>query len=67
MSGVSGATRGGDPSPAPVGGESEARPHEEAEERAPEQAPAAPAKVVVPRWVQLVLLPLALLALWAIA
>ena len=67
MSGVSGATRGPDPSPAPVDGESEARANEEAEERAPEQAPAAPAKVVVPRWVQLVLLPLALLALWALA
>jgi predicted PurR-regulated permease PerM len=30
-------------------------------------APLAPPKVVVPRWVQLVLLPLGLLALWAIA
>ena len=67
MSGVSGATRGPDRSPAAVGGESEPGPHEEAEERAPEQAPAAPTKVVVPRWVQLVLLPLALLALWALA
>jgi putative heme transporter len=66
VSGVSGATRGPDPSPAAVGGDSEPRPHED-EERAPEQEPAAPAKVVVPRWVQLVLLPLALLALWALA
>ncbi len=30
-------------------------------------APADPPRVVVPRWVQLVLLPLALLALWALA
>jgi putative heme transporter len=37
----------------------------EAPERS--EAPAAPARVVVPRWVQLVLLPLALLALWALA
>ena len=66
MSGVSGATRGPDPSPPAADGESEPRPHED-EERAPEQEPAAPAKVVVPRWVQLVLLPLALLALWALA
>lgn len=35
---------------------------------APESSPApAPARTVVPRWVQLVLLPLALLALWALA
>lgn len=31
------------------------------------QAPAQPPRVVVPRWVQLVLLPLAVLALWALA
>jgi putative heme transporter len=31
------------------------------------EAPVAPARVVVPRWIQLVLLPLALLALWALA
>jgi predicted PurR-regulated permease PerM len=31
------------------------------------QSPAEPPRVVVPRWVQLVLLPLALLALWALA
>jgi predicted PurR-regulated permease PerM len=30
-------------------------------------APVEPARVVVPRWVQLVLLPLALLAVWALA
>jgi predicted PurR-regulated permease PerM len=30
-------------------------------------APLAPPRVVVPRWVQLVMLPLALLALWALA
>jgi predicted PurR-regulated permease PerM len=33
----------------------------------PETAPTAPERVVVPRWVQLVLLPLSLLALWALA
>src|ERR1700730_4830002 len=31
------------------------------------QPPATPPRVLVPRWVQLVLLPLALLALWALA
>jgi len=67
VSGVSGATRDPDPSPAAVSGESEAQPRTEAEERPPEQASAAPAKAVVPRWVQLVVLPLALLALWALA
>jgi predicted PurR-regulated permease PerM len=42
----------------------------EAPEGAPlpgEGAPPAPPRVVVPRWVQLVMLPLALLALWALA
>jgi predicted PurR-regulated permease PerM len=34
---------------------------------APEQAPAEPERVMVPRWVQLVLLPISLLALWALA
>jgi predicted PurR-regulated permease PerM len=34
---------------------------------APERPPAEPPRVVVPRWVQLVLLPLTLLALWALA
>ncbi|HEX4838704.1 MAG TPA: AI-2E family transporter [Solirubrobacteraceae bacterium] len=33
----------------------------------PAASPAAPPRVVVPRWVQLVLLPLSLLALWALA
>ena len=33
----------------------------------PSQLPPAPPRTVVPRWVQLVLLPLSLLALWAIA
>ncbi len=33
----------------------------------PSQVPPAPPRTVVPRWVQLVLLPLSLLALWAIA
>jgi predicted PurR-regulated permease PerM len=32
-----------------------------------ERAPREPPRVVVPRWVQLVLLPLALIALWAVA
>src|SRR5215831_17094396 len=32
-----------------------------------ESAPREPERVVVPRWVQLVLLPLSLLALWALA
>src|SRR6202171_6557142 len=39
--------------------------HELAE--AQDTPPAEPPRVVVPRWVQLVLLPLALLALWALA
>jgi len=69
VSGVSRATRDPERTPAPSGGDSEARPHEdsEPEDRAPEQAPVAPPKVVVPRWVQLVLLPLSLLAVWALA
>ncbi len=33
----------------------------------PDTAPLEPPRVLVPRWVQLVLLPLALLALWALA
>ena len=33
----------------------------------PGSAPATPARVMVPRWVQLVMLPIALLALWALA
>ncbi len=33
----------------------------------PPSRPAAPPRVVVPRWVQLVMLPLVLLALWALA
>jgi predicted PurR-regulated permease PerM len=33
----------------------------------PEGAPVPPPRAVVPRWVQLVMLPLALLALWALA
>jgi predicted PurR-regulated permease PerM len=37
------------------------------ERHEPEAAPPPPARVVVPRWVQLVLLPLVLLALWALA
>ena len=32
-----------------------------------DSAPSAPPRVVVPRWVQLVVLPLALLAIWALA
>jgi predicted PurR-regulated permease PerM len=34
---------------------------------APETAPTEPPRVIVPRWVQLALLPIALLALWALA
>ncbi len=34
---------------------------------APQTASAEPPRVVVPRWVQLVLLPISLLALWALA
>jgi predicted PurR-regulated permease PerM len=37
------------------------------QERDPAGSPSTPPRVVVPRWVQLVLLPLALLALWALA
>jgi putative heme transporter len=40
----------------------------EGEEGTPQETPAsAPPRVVVPRWVQLVLLPLAILAAWALA
>lgn len=42
-------------------------PPEDAREPGPKGAPVAPPRVVVPRWVQLVILPLALLALWALA
>jgi putative heme transporter len=42
-------------------------PPEAPEEPEPEAAQPAAERVVVPRWVQLVLLPLALLALWALA
>ena len=67
MSGVPGATRGPERSPAGVGGESQARPPEEAEASSSGQAPPGPPKAVVPRWVQLVMLPLTLLAIWALA
>jgi len=40
---------------------------EPAGEAAGEAAPAQPPRVMVPRWVQLVVLPLALLGLWALA
>jgi predicted PurR-regulated permease PerM len=40
---------------------------EPAAARSAEQAHVAPARVIVPRWVQLVVLPLALLGLWALA
>jgi predicted PurR-regulated permease PerM len=40
---------------------------ENAPEKAAENVPAAPPRVLVPRWVQLVLLPISLLALWALA
>ena len=44
-------------------------PSREERELAPtaEQAPAVPPRAVVPRWVQLVLLPIAMLALWELA
>jgi predicted PurR-regulated permease PerM len=42
-------------------------PPEAPEEPESRQEPGPPPRVVVPRWVQLVLLPLALLALWALA
>jgi predicted PurR-regulated permease PerM len=42
-------------------------PPEGAAKYGPEGPPVAPPRGVVPRWVQLVLLPLALLALWALA
>lgn len=44
-------------------------PSEQERELAPDAAPSpqAPPRTVVPRWMQLVLLPLALVALWAIA
>lgn len=42
-------------------------PPEAPEQAEPEAAEPRPERVVVPRWVQLVLLPLALLALWALA
>jgi predicted PurR-regulated permease PerM len=55
---------------APAGAGERAEPPAEHERELTDQAPEAPAepvRVVVPRWVQLVLLPLALLALWALA
>src|SRR3712207_4259166 len=45
--------------------EGESRPPEEQQPEAP--AATAPAKVVVPRWIQLVALPLLVLGLWAVA
>jgi predicted PurR-regulated permease PerM len=48
-----------------LAGESEPQAHENP--RPCEPRPEEPPRVVVPRWVQLVLLPLALLALWALA
>jgi predicted PurR-regulated permease PerM len=49
---------------------SRAAPPEEEERKlsgSSEASPAEPARVVVPRWVQLVLLPLSILAIWALA
>jgi predicted PurR-regulated permease PerM len=43
------------------------RPPEAPPEHEQAAAPPEPARVVVPRWVQLVLLPIALLAVWALA
>lgn len=43
------------------------RPQEPAAEQEAEPVQATPARFVVPRWVQLAVLPLALLALWALA
>jgi putative heme transporter len=42
-------------------------PAEKAPADAASQAPPAPPRVVVPRWVQLVVLPLAIVAVWALA
>ncbi|HTA32659.1 MAG TPA: AI-2E family transporter [Solirubrobacteraceae bacterium] len=62
MTGVSGKA------PASAGERAEPPAEHEHEPAQPvPDAPAEPARVVVPRWVQLVLLPLALLALWALA
>jgi predicted PurR-regulated permease PerM len=50
--------------------EQDAAPPSSEEERlvgGEDESPVAPARTVVPRWVQLVLLPLALVALWALA
>jgi len=59
---MSGAPSGGPVAAAPSTGEHELTP--EVEE---DQSARKPPRAVVPRWVQLVLLPLALLALWALA
>ncbi len=45
----------------------EPQPEEEALADSPDAQPSEPPHVVVPRWIQLVLLPLAILALWALA
>ncbi len=50
---------------APAGTES--HPEGPRQEQAAQAGPVPPPRVMVPRWVQLVLLPLALLALWALA
>ena len=42
-------------------------PGEEELAEAPDESPAEPPRAIVPRWVQLVLLPLALIAAWALA
>lgn len=47
--------------------EHEREPPEDPRAGPPSAAAIAPPRVVIPRWVQLVLLPLALLALWALA
>lgn len=72
MSGVSGKAPAGDPPRGDPPGEHEREltdgPAEEAAGETGAHAVASePARVVIPRWVQLVLLPLALLAVWALA
>jgi putative heme transporter len=61
MNGAAKSREAAPPASPPSGGEREIVPGER------EGRAHAPARTVVPRWVQLVLLPLALLALWALA
>jgi putative heme transporter len=60
-------TSEGVPSPAPTGAPPSELEHELTPDASASSPSAGPPRAVVPRWVQLVLLPIALLALWALA